>query len=175
MIRSIVAVAALALALGVSPAFAQTSSSTKLSEADQNFIKNAGQVNITEIDLATLAKEQAKSDQVKAFAERMIKDHSKANQELERIAQNEGVAIPTEAGEEQSKLRSELSKVKGEEFDQHYMKAMVEGHQKAEELFEKEAKSGESKELKSFAEATLPVIKEHLQMAKATVQQAQVQ
>jgi putative membrane protein len=55
------------------------------------------------------------------------------------------------------------------------MKEMVEAHQKAVSLLEQETKTGENKDLKAFAEATLPVVKEHLQMAKATVQQAQVQ
>jgi putative membrane protein len=176
MTRTIVAVAALALALGAAPAYAQTSygtttttttqsGSTKISKADENFIKKVAQDGIAEVDLATLAKEHAKSDQVKTFAERMIKDHTKANQELERIAQNE----------EHSQMRADLSKLKGEDFDQHYMKEMVEAHQKAVSLLEQETKTGENKDLKAFAEATLPVVKEHLQMAKATVQQAQVQ
>jgi putative membrane protein len=186
MTRTIVAVAAVALALGAAPAYAQTSygtttttttqsGSTKISKADENFIKKVAQDGIAEVDLATLAKEHAKSDQVKTFAERMIKDHTKANQELERIAQNDGVAIPGEAGEEHSKMRAELSKFKGEEFDQRYMKEMVEAHQKAVSLLEQETKTVDNKDLKAFAEATLPVVKEHLQMAKATVQQAQVQ
>jgi putative membrane protein len=186
MTRTIVAVAALALALGAAPAYAQTSygtttttttqsGSTKISKAEENFIKKVAQDGIAEVDLATLAKEHAKSDQVKTFAERMIKDHTKANQELERIAQNEGVAIPGEAGEEHSQMRADLSKLKGEDFDQHYMKEMVEAHQKAVSLLEQETKTGENKDLKAFAEATLPVVKEHLQMAKATVQQAQAQ
>jgi putative membrane protein len=85
------------------------------------------------------------------------------------------VAIPGEAGEEHSQMRAQLSKLKGEEFDQRYMQTMVQDHQKAVALLEKEAKTGQNKDLKAFAESTLPVIKEHLQMAKATVQQAQAQ
>jgi putative membrane protein len=184
MTRTIVAVAALALALGVAPAYAQTSTttttttqsgSTKISKADENFIKKVAQDGMAEIDLATLAKEQAKSDQVKTFADRMIKDHTKANQDLQRIAQNEGVAVPTETDPEHSKMRADLSKLKGEEFDQRYMQSMVKDHQKAVALLEKEAKTGQNQDLKAFAESTLPVIKEHLQMAKAAVQQAQAQ
>ena len=126
-------------------------------------------------DLGELAKERAESDEVKQFAQRMIDDHGKANEQLEEIAKTKGVALPTEAGEEHSKVRAELADLKGEEFDQKYMAAMAEDHQKAVDLFQKQAEEGQDPELKSFAEQTLPTIKEHLTQAQSMVQQAQAQ
>jgi putative membrane protein len=181
MTRTMVAAAALALALGAAPAVAQTSTTTttaqagKLAEADQKFVEKVAQDGIAEVDLGELAKERAQSDEVKKFAQRMIDDHGKANEQLEEIAKNKGVAVPTEAGEEHSKVRAEISDLKGEEFDQKYMAAMAEDHQKAVDLFQKEAESGEDPDIKAFAEQTLPVIKEHLSLAQSMVQQAQAQ
>jgi putative membrane protein len=185
MTRTMVAAAALALSLGAVPALAQTSTTTtttdstaqagQLAEADQTFVKKAAQGSIAEIDLGELAKERAQSDEVKQFAERMIQDHGKANEQLEEIAKNKGATLPTEAGEEHSKVRAELADLKGEEFDQKYMAAMAEDHQKAVDLFQSQAEQGKDAELKSFAEQTLPTIKEHLTMAQSMVQQAQAQ
>ena len=184
MTRTMVAAAALALALGAAPALAQTSTTTttdtaaqpgQLAEADQTFAEKAAQDSIAEIDLGELAKERAGSDEVKQFAQRMIDDHGKANEQLEEIAKTKGVALPTEAGEEHSKVRAELADLKGEEFDQKYMAAMAEDHQKAVDLFQKQAEEGQDPELKAFAEQTLPTIKEHLTMAQSMVQQAQAQ
>ena len=67
------------------------------------------------------------------------------------------------------------SGLKGEEFDQKYMAAMAEDHQKAVDLFQKQSEEGQDAELKSFAEQTLPIIKEHLTQAQSMVQQAQAQ
>lgn len=186
MTRTMVATAALALALGAAPAVAQTSTTTtttqsgtaeagKLAEADQKFVEKVAQDGIAEADLGALAKERAKSDEVKQFAQRMIDDHGKANEQLEEIAKNKGAVVPTEAGEEHSKIRAELADLKGEEFDQKYMAAMAEGHQKAVDLFQKEIESGQDADVKAFAEQTLPTIKEHLSQAQSMVQQAQAQ
>jgi putative membrane protein len=181
-----VAAAALTLALGAVPALAQTSTTTttttdtaaqagQLAEADQTFVEKAAQDSIAEIDLGELAKERAVSEEVKQFAQRMIDDHGKANEQLEEIAKTKGAVIPTEAGEEHSKVRAELADLKGEEFDQKYMAAMAEDHQKAVDLFQKQAEEGLDPELKAFAEQTLPTIKEHLTQAQSMVQQAQAQ
>ena len=185
MTRTMVAAAALTLALGAVPALAQTSTTTtttdtaaqagQLAEADQTFVEKAAQDSIAEIDLGELAKERAESEEVKQFAQRMIDDHGKANEQLEEIAKSKGAVIPTEAGEEHSKLRAELGELEGEAFDQKYMAAMAEDHQKAVDLFQKQAEEGQDPELKSFAEQTLPIIKEHLTMAQSLVQQAQAQ
>lgn len=45
---------------------------------------------------------------------------------------------------------------------------MVDDHQKAVTLFQKQAKHGESQELEDFAGKTLPTLEEHLKMARAT-------
>jgi putative membrane protein len=183
MTRTMVAAAALALGLGAVPALAQTSTTTtdtaalagQVAESEQNSAEKVAQDSIAEIDLGELAKERAQSDEVKQFAQRMIDDHGKANEQLEEIAKNKGVALPTEAGEEHSKVRAELADLKGEEFDQKYMAAMAEDHQKAVDLFQKQSEEGQDAELKSFAEQTLPIIKEHLTQAQSMVQQAQAQ
>jgi putative membrane protein len=149
--------------------------SGQLAEADKTFVEKAAQASIAEIDLGELAQEKAQSDEVKQFAQRMVQDHGQANEQLEEIAKNKGAVIPTEAGEEHSKVRAELGELEGEEFDQRYMAAMAEEHQKAVDLFQQQAEQGEDEELKSFAQQTLPTLKEHLSMAQSMVQQAQAQ
>ena len=43
---------------------------------------------------------------------------------------------------------------------------MVKDHEKAVALFQKQAKSGDSPELKEFASKTLPTLQDHLKMAR---------
>jgi len=178
MTRTIVAVAALALALGAAPAYAQTSygtttttttqsGSTKISKADENFIKKVAQDGIAEVDLATLAKEHAKSDQVKTFAERMIKDHTKANQELQDLAQKEGATLPTYTDKAHQAAKARIEKLSGDAFDRAFAAQMVKDHQAAVTLFRTQARSGQDPEVKAWAAKTLPTIEEHLKEARA--------
>src|SRR5579872_2657875 len=77
-------------------AVAQTSSS--LSSADQKFIKEAAQGGMAEVELGQLAIQNASSEQVKKFGQRMVTDHSKANDQLKELAASKGVTLPQTPG-----------------------------------------------------------------------------
>jgi len=49
---------------------------------------------MTEVEFGKLATEKAASPQVKQFGQRMIDDHSKANDELKGIACSQGIQVP---------------------------------------------------------------------------------
>ena len=57
--------------------------------------------------------------------------------------------------------------MRGKTFDQHYMRVMIDDHDKAVKLFRQEAGSAENAELKLFAQKTLPTIEQHQKMALA--------
>jgi len=62
----------------------------------QKFISHVANSGMKEIRLATLAKQRAQSQEVKQFAEKLIQDHTKANQELKLIAQRQNIPWVTE-------------------------------------------------------------------------------
>lgn len=97
----------------------------------------------------------------------MVADHGKANEELARIATSLGITPPNAPGSKQNADITRLSKLKAADFDRQYAEHMVKDHEKAVTLFEKEARNGEARELKAYASKTLPVLQEHLKMAKA--------
>jgi putative membrane protein len=84
----------------------------------------------------------------------MVRDHTKANNELMGIAQRKGISIPKE--EPSVKFKS----------DRDYMDMMVKDHQKDLAEFQQEAKSGSDPDLKRFADKTSRVIAEHLTQAQ---------
>src|SRR5213594_3757980 len=67
-------------------ALAAETKSEKLSSSDANFIKEAAQSGMMEVQLGKFASEKASNDQVKEFGRRMEQDHSKANDELKKLA-----------------------------------------------------------------------------------------
>ena len=142
------------------------SGSSQLSAADQAFVKKAAQGGMAEVELGKLATQKASSEDVKKFGQRMVDDHTKANDQLKQIAGNKGVTLPTDLDSKDQALKDRLSKLDGEKFDQAYMKNMVRDHTKDVSEFRKESTSGKDSDLKSFASQTLPTLEDHLKEAK---------
>ena len=142
------------------------SGSSQLSAAEQTFVKKAAQGGMAEVELGKLATQKASSEDVKKFGQRMVDDHTKANDQLKQIAGNKGVTLPTDLNSKDQAMKERLSKLDGEKFDQAYMKNMVRDHTKDVSEFRKESTSGKDSDLKSFASQTLPTLEDHLKEAK---------
>ncbi|MBV9087493.1 MAG: DUF4142 domain-containing protein [Acidobacteria bacterium] len=143
-----------------------TSASGSLSAADQNFVKKAAEGGMAEVELGTLAKDKASSSDVKQFAQRMVDDHTKANDQLKSIASQKGMTLPTDLDAKDKALKDRLSKLSGDQFDKAYMDNMVKDHSKDVSEFRKESASAKDPDIKSFASQTLPTLEEHLKMAR---------
>jgi putative membrane protein len=135
-----------------------------LNQEDKTFVKEAGIGGIAEVELSKLAQKSDNAE-VKSFADRMIRDHTAANQELTAIATGLGVDMPKALDAEHERLRQKLQTLHGKAFDEQYMNGMVEDHEKAVKLFQQEEHSGHNAELKQFAQKTLPTLQEHQKMA----------
>jgi len=149
-------------ALGTAPAFAALSSS------DKSFAIEAAHGGLAEVQLGQLAAQKATSPQVKAFAQRMVTDHTQANQDLMQVAKSANIDLPTQVDAKQEKEMDRLRALSGTAFDTAYMQHMVQDHKKDVSDFQKEAKSGGDSSLKGFAQKYLPTLQEHLQMAETT-------
>ena len=155
--RHVVLASIAVLGLAVAPVFG----------ADEAFVTKAAKGGIAEVELGKLATQKASADNVKQFGQRMVDDHSKANDELKGIVENKGITLPdTPQGVQKTELDSLKSK-KGAAFDKAYAAANVKGHQDAVRLFTTASKSAKDPEIKAFAEKTLPTLKHHLEMAES--------
>jgi len=133
---------------------------------DSTFVDKASTAGRAEVAAGKIAQTRARNEEVKKFAARMVEDHTKANNELLVIVSDARIAIPDRMTPEQEKMLMHLQGDTVKDFDKEYMKHMVDDHEKAVELFTKASKECKNEKLKSFAEKTLPTIKEHLTMAK---------
>jgi putative membrane protein len=157
MIVSTVAVVAL---LGALPALALVSGD------DKTFATEAAQGGMAEVQMGQLALQKASSPQVKEFAQRMVTDHSQANQDLMQLAKADNLTLPTQLDPKHKSEMDRLSAMSGDAFDGAYMQHMVQDHKKTVADFQKQAQSGSDPALKSFAQKYLPIIQQHLQMAE---------
>lgn len=131
---------------------------------DATFVKMAASDGMHEVVLNKLALTKSTNADIKKFAEQMVKDHTKANEDLKAAAKAAGVEVPAAIMEKHQKHIDMLSK--SEHFDQDFAKHMVSDHEEAVALFTKASKELKNKDLKDFATKTLPTLQHHLEMAK---------
>lgn len=157
---------ALALLAGVTFSVAQQQSSNRAMPTGKAFITKAAEVNLGEIELGKLAEQKANDPAIQDFGKRMVEDHSKAEAELQPLAKQEGVTLPTRPGPTTTALDQKLSAESGQQFDQTYMDHMLSGHKGAISTFENEIANGNNPAIKSYAERVLPVIQDHIRIAE---------
>lgn len=145
----------------------QSGAAGAVSSADRKFATTAAIAGMAEVELGRLAAERGASDAVKQFGQRMVDDHSKANDELKQWAATAGVTLPTALDAKHQAVVAKLNRLSGAAFDRAYAKEMVKDHTKAVQLFQRQADRGTDAGLKSFASSKLPTLQEHLQMARS--------
>jgi putative membrane protein len=132
----------------------------------EDFMSQAAEGGMAESRLAFIALQRASDTEVKAFAQMMVEDHTKANTELAQLAGRKGTKLPTDLNAKHKGLESKLPTLSGEAFDKEYMRAMVEDHEKDVKEFEAQSKDGTDADVKAFAAKHLPVLQQHLQTAR---------
>ena len=142
-----------------------------MTSSDQTFLRNATAGGMAEVELGKLAVEKGTSQTVKTFGQRMVDDHSKANQELKELASHKGITLPTSIDSKAQSMKDKLNGMSGATFDRYYMQQMVNDHQKDVAEFRKEANSGMDSDAKAFASKTLPTLEEHLKLAQSGYQE----
>src|SRR5947207_5394863 len=107
---------AIVLAVGHA-AFAAEPEGTKATAKEKAFIMKAANGGMAEVEMGKLAADKGGSDAVKDFGNRMVKDHSKANDQLKDVAANMGVTIPDKVNAKEQAMIDKLSAMSGSEFD----------------------------------------------------------
>lgn len=138
-----------------------------LSSTDRKFMMDAAAGGMAEVEMGRLALEKASSDDVKKYAQQMIDDHTKANEELMQVASTKGVTLPSGPDAKHMALMQKMRGMSGAEFDRMYIKESgVNDHAKMEKLFQKESTGGKDADARAFAAKTLPTVQMHLKMAR---------
>jgi putative membrane protein len=125
-----------------------------LSAKDKRFVNEAAKGGMMEVEWGKLAAQNGQHADVKKFGNRMVADHSKANDELKALAQKDGLQLP--AAPSAGKWKN----------DKDYVDMMVKDHEKDLSEFQAEAKDGTDADLKKFADKTSKVVEKHLSMIK---------
>jgi len=170
---------------GQSTGTARVERSSGHSSDAREFISNMAIAGMAEVQLGKVAAERGQDPDVKAFGQIMVRDHTKAGEELKQVASKAGVQLPAQLDDKHRELADRLMKLQGQEFDREYMKAMVDGHDDVHEQLLQQAgwistrndtsvpaavgTSGSTSDdsgVRQWAMKALPVVQQHLQRAR---------
>jgi putative membrane protein len=134
------------------------------SAMDKMFVKKALQGGMAEVQLGQLTLQKSNNDQVKQFAQRMIDDHTKLEEQMKPVAQQLGVSDPDGVTKKDKATMAKLQALSGPAYDEAYIRDMVRGHKQDLSDFQMEASSGQDQTVKDAANQGSKVIAQHLQM-----------
>lgn len=138
----------------------------KLSVSDKALIRKFANGNEAEVEMAKLAMTNADSQEVKDFAQKMIDDHGKANDQLKEIATAHGVGDKPQLDQSNKAAYEKMKQLKGKNFDSAYINHAVADHEADVKEYTKAKKDIKDEKLMAYANDTLPIIEGHLKMAK---------
>jgi putative membrane protein len=136
----------------------QPSGNATLSEKDESFLQKAAGSGQQEVENGKMGEKQGQSGDVKRIGARIVADHTKANKELTQLASQKGLSFDTRGVKAQNPGNAGS--------DRQYLKLLEMDHKNDIAEFQKEAKSGDDRDVKSWASKTLPMLKEHLAMVQ---------
>lgn len=147
---------------------AQTEPASAVSRLDQEFFRLAYQGNNAEIDTSRLALERSQDQEIRQYAQRMITEHTRANEVLTQYASQQGLELPSERVDPLNQaIAEQLMQLSGPEFDRAYVGVQENAHLRAIALYRTELAQGQTQGLMAYASQLLPSIEEHYEMANA--------
>ena len=150
------------VAVGLLLAVPCAKAETNLSTADKDFIHAAALGGMTEVKLGELAAQKGMRDDVRAFGQMMVKDHTAINGDLKALAAQKGVTLPDSLDTKHQGMVDKMAALTGTEFDAAYIADMVKDHQEDATDFKAESAQTQDADIKSFVDKSIPVVDKHL-------------
>jgi len=131
---------------------------------DSEFMTKAASGGMLEVQLGQQVAQKATTPEAKQFAQQMVTDHTKSNEELKALAAQKNITLPTTLGEDQQKVYDDVLAEKGVDLDKKYVSAMLTDHQEDIKEYQGAVTTSSDADIKAFAQKNLPVLQMHLSM-----------
>ena len=137
-----------------------------MDSVDEAFARFAASSGLAEIEGARLVLKSSKNANVREYAERLVREHGRGNDELRRIVSPRGVRLPSAPTGRHVDLVTKLAGVDAADRDDAFLQRFgLDSHKEAIALFERHAAEGRDPQLRRYAEQTLPLLREHMAAA----------
>lgn len=135
-------------------------------DSPKSFLSDAIEDSRAEVQVCQLALQKSQNPDVKAFAQRLLKDHTALNQRIEAVARAKNVKLPDGTSLTEKATYEKLAHT-SDDFDKDFMDHNVSDHQDDIKKYSEQAQSGKDPEVKALASETVPKLQEHLRLAQA--------
>lgn len=130
-------------------------------EDDAEFMVEAYSYNLMITRYSELAAQKATTPALQDFATRAVQFHSNLNDEIEAMAAEKVIALPTGVGENVQEKLVDLQEKEGQEFDEAYTEVLDNIQDKMIDEYEEAAEDASDMNLRNWASSTLPNLKAH--------------
>jgi putative membrane protein len=134
--------------------------------SDRQFVKNAIENSGAEVELGKIAQQHGSSDTVKEFGKRMVQVHSQTSEELKQAAAKVNIQVAPDPSRKAKKAAEKLNKLSGADFDRAFARQVMNFQKEDLKQYTRESKTGQSPELKQFANRVMPTLEEDRKMAE---------
>lgn len=152
-------------AVAQAPALAATGGAVQgsgVSAQDRAWFTAAAATDLFEIQAGRLAAARGSKAATRAYAQRLVRDHTKAYAQKKPVAAALHLALPGRPTPDlQAQLR-QLRALHGRAFDVAYLKGQIAGHKVNIAKASTEAGHGRNAKVVGLAKASLPVLRAHL-------------
>jgi putative membrane protein len=155
---------ALAAPAAAAPTAGQTPSGA-LTARDRAFLTAAAHGAQFEVAGGRLAADRAADPRIRAFGDRMVRDHGAEYQQLQSLDRSVGLTPPAGPGADQQKVTAIWSSLRGGPFDCSYAPTMQADHEADLGMYAAMARYAGDPRVRAFAKSQVPVLHQHLQMA----------
>jgi putative membrane protein len=131
---------------------------------DSQFMTKAASGGLLEVQLGQQVAQKATTPEAKQFAQQMVTDHTKGNNELKALAAQKNITLPTTLGEDQQKVYDDVLAEKGADLDKKYVSAMLTDHQEDIKEYQGAVTQSSDMDIKAYAQKNLPMLQMHLGM-----------
>jgi putative membrane protein len=141
-------------------------------------LRQIHQTNLTEIALAKLAQEKASTDEVRAYADQLVQDHTNVDQTVVAMAQKNGAHMKT-GGEDQrvvrpktareKQLERKLTAARGQDFDRLFLQETSSDHERLIRRLQQDREDASDDELETLIDKTIPILQQHRELAQILI------
>jgi putative membrane protein len=133
--------------------------------ADARWLSQAAAGSLHEIAAGNLAQTNSANPDVQALGALLVADHTAAYEQAAALASTNGATLPVAETRAQLRQDQQLERLTGSQFDAAFLRAMIKGHIRDIQSYEKEAQRGKSADVRAYARGLLPVLMNHLVIA----------
>ena len=135
-------------------------------KADAGFVREVNSDNQMQIEMAQLARQRSKNAQVRQFAEKIITDHNRLQNQWNAMASQNGVTLHQGLGPLHKEKITNLKKASDKNFDKAYMVTLIQQYSDETSYWQKEGRASQSSQVRQLVNSGLPTLEQNFNEAK---------